>query len=155
MSQHPDIAESCKIAIDDIVLRNLFEGKVIHLSYSMITSYEYCSTKYYLEYVKRVKLRPEPLYFKKGKALHKAAQNLYSKPQSVISSPTLKQHSWRGINDRIDIMHLNNAFRLMVENRWGDDWEVAGIERPFMLSIHEDLPPFFGIIDLVLRKGDS
>ena len=24
-----------------------------------------------------------------------------------------------------------------------------------MLSIHEDLPPFFGIIDLVLRKGDS
>ena len=49
-------------------------------------------------------------------------------------------------------MHLNNAFRLMVENRWGDDWEVAGIEQPFMLSIHEDLHLFLELLTLCCEK---
>jgi CRISPR/Cas system-associated exonuclease Cas4 (RecB family) len=117
----------------------------------MISSYEACPQKYYLEYIKQVKLRPEPTYFVKGRALHSAAQNLYSRR----SSTSLKKHVLRRIRETNDKKHLENAFDLMIKNRWDDEWGVIDVERPFVMQIHEELPPFFGIIDLVLRNGNQ
>lgn len=131
----------------------LVSSRISHLSYSMISSYESCPQKYYLEYVKQVKLRPEPLYFTKGKALHSAAQKLYSRGTAISTPSPLRKKDLRGIREYGDIKHIENAFDLMIKNRWADEWEVVDVERPFVMQLHVELPPFFGIIDLVLRNG--
>jgi CRISPR/Cas system-associated exonuclease Cas4 (RecB family) len=133
----------------------LVSTRIPHLSYSMISSYESCPQKYYLEYVKQVKLRPEPLYFAKGKALHTAAKNLYSRGLATGIPISFWNKMVHGVRETKDKKHLENAFNLMVKNRWDIEWEVIDIERPFVMQIHEELPPFFGIIDLVIRKGNQ
>lgn len=133
----------------------LVSSRIPHLSYSMISSYETCPQKYYLEYVKQVKLRPEPLYFKKGKALHSAAQDMYSRETTTGTPISIRKKMLRGIKEAKDIKHIENAFDLLIKNRWNDEWKVVDIERPFALQLHEELPPLFGIIDLVLRNDDQ
>ncbi|MFH0960847.1 MAG: PD-(D/E)XK nuclease family protein [Pseudomonadota bacterium] len=139
----------------DKIGSTLISSRIPHLSYSMISSFEACPQKYYLEYVERVKLHPAPLYFAKGNALHSAAQNLYSR-KSVTGLPiTLKKKMLRGIKETKDIRHIKNAFELMMKNRWEGQWQVLDTERPFVMQIQEELPPFFGIIDLILKNGDQ
>lgn len=126
-----------------------------HLSYSMISSYEACPKKYYLEYVDQVKLQPTPAYFLKGRALHIAAQYMYSRKEVTGIPTSIRIKLLRGIKETKDIKHIENAFDLMEQNRWDNEWKVVDIERAFVMQIHEELPPLFGIIDLVLRNGDQ
>jgi hypothetical protein len=121
----------------------------------MISSYESCPQKYYLKYIKQIKLRPKPLYFAKGEALHSAARNLYSGGLAAGKPTSLRKKDLRGIRKTEDIKHIENAFALMTKNRWSDEWLIVDVERPFVMQLHEDLPPFFGIIDLVLRNGNQ
>ncbi len=48
-----------------------------YLSFSKISTVEFCPQRYLLEYVERVKLRPEPGYFVKGRLFHEAAAKLH------------------------------------------------------------------------------
>jgi hypothetical protein len=44
-------------------VRRLGKGKLPHLSYSKIVSHEYCPQKYFLEYVRKLRIKLEPSYF--------------------------------------------------------------------------------------------
>jgi CRISPR/Cas system-associated exonuclease Cas4 (RecB family) len=57
-----------------------------------------------------------------------------------------RQH--RGEEDR---QHLRNAAQLLVDNAM-TDWEVLGVERPFVLPLGRGLPPCIGVVDLIVRK---
>ena len=158
MSRKNQLADIRRIINDnkgdtDGTIKALLSSKIPHLSYSRVSTYEFCPRAYYLEYVRQVRLVPEPEYFRKGKVFHRAAQRLYSSvPPSSARSP-LNGNSLRGVKKAEDKRHLRNAVALMLENKWGPEWEIVGVERPLVMSLHEELPPFFGIIDLVLKKG--
>ena len=134
-------------------IKALLSSRIPHLSYSRVSTFEFCPRAYYLEYVQHVRLVPEPEYFKKGRVFHRAAQRMYSKAPGSSARPPLNGNSLRGLTKPEDKRHLRNAVAVMVENRWGPDWEIVGVECPLVMSLHDELPPLFGVIDLVLKKG--
>lgn len=133
-------------------MRSLDREGVPYLSYSKITSLEFCPYRYYLEYVAGVKLRPEPSYFVKGRTFHKAADRLYrtiARGRQLDTGelePLIQKH-----RDEDDQRHLRNAVQLLAQNVMAG-WDVVGVEEPFILSLGPNLPPCIGIVDLVLRK---
>ena len=137
--------------------RMLRENKVPFISYRMISSLEFCKAKYYLEYVKRVKLDPEPAYFIKGRAFHEAAAVAYSalKAGSEVDRDevfeALKQLESEDEKTRL---HLANAVQLMLDELVRDR-EVVAVEQPFAMLISDELPVFVGIIDLICRSGKN
>jgi len=139
----------------DKIFKTLLSNKIPHLSYSMIASFEFCAQKYFLQYVKQVRVHPEPVYFIKGTTFHNAAQKLYLKKGTKNKTPLLNKSMLRKIKDVEHVKHIENAVSLLIQNKWGDEWSVVDVERPFVMQIHKDLPPFFGIIDLVLSKGNQ
>lgn len=136
-------------------MRALDDGQVPYLSYSKITSVEFCPYRYYLEYVAGIRLRPEPSYFVKGRTFHKAADGVYrriarSRKLDVVElEPLIRKHRHED-----DQQHLRNAVQLLVQNVMAG-WNVLGVEEPFVLSMGSNLPPCIGIVDLVLRKDDT
>jgi len=136
-------------------MRSLDRERVAYLSYSKINSVEFCPYRYYLEYVAGVRLRPEPSYFAKGRTFHKAADRVYramargAKLEASVLEPLIRKHK-----DEEDQRHLRNAVRLLIENAM-TGWEVAAVEEPFVLSLGSHLPPCIGVVDLVLRKGNT
>ena len=135
-------------------VKQLDRGAAPYLSYSKITSVEFCPYRYYLEYVKRIRLRPEPVYFTKGRTFHKAADRLY---RAVARGATVREDALERLickhDDETDRQHLRNAVALLRENAMAD-WEVLGVEQPFVLSLTPDLPPCIGVVDLILRRED-
>lgn len=132
--------------------RRLDRDGVPYLSYSKITSVEFCPYRYHLEYVQRVRLRPEPTYFVKGRIFHKAAAKVYlalarGEPARAGTIDRLVEAN----DDESDRQHLRNAVELLRQNALAD-WEVVAVEQPFVLSLGRGLPPCLGVIDLILRK---
>jgi len=61
------------------------------------------------------------------------------------------------IDKHLDVghgIHLRNAVTLLVDNVCPSH-EVVAIEKPFVMSLGKNLPPLVGVIDLILRKGDT
>jgi len=133
-------------------MKQLDKDKVPYLSYSKISCVETCEYRYFLEYVKGVKVR-EPLYFKKGKIFHQTASMVHRQ----LAKGKLNRKPIVRLVDRHfayeDNRHLQNAIELLVQNVHSG-FKLVATELPFVLSLGRDLPPLIGIIDLLLSKGD-
>lgn len=134
--------------------RHLDAQGIPYLSFSKIASVEFCPYSYYLEYVKRMRLRPQPDYLVKGSLFHAAAAKAYRlvrRGQAInmasldqfVEAQAAQQHQDR----------LRNAIRLAVDHVF-HGWELVDVEQPFVLSLGSSLPPCVGVVDLILRQGD-
>jgi hypothetical protein len=133
-------------------VRDLNRRGTRYLAYSQVSSLEFCPYRYFLEFVKRVRLRPQPDYFVKGHLFHSVASKYYTglarnRPVSVQAL-----HSVIDRRGREDGHHLKNAITLAVQHAH-TGWEVVGVEQPFVLSLGKALPPCVVVIDLLLRQG--
>jgi len=128
---------------------------VAYLSFSKISTVEFCPQRYLLEYVEGVKLRPEPKYFVKGRLFHEAAAKLHrARMRNRRMSLDQLVKSVERRMDEDDANHIRNAIDLM-QREVDVDWDVVAVEEPFVLDMGPDLPPCLGIVDLVLRKSDE
>lgn len=140
----------------DAFVKELRTRHVPHLSFSSLTTVEACPFRYYLEYIKGVALDPPPQYFIKGKLFHQLASQYYHSlgGNSILDGEDLcamvDQMALPGEQARV---HLENAARMLVDSSW-KNWEVMGVEAPFVMLLAPDLPPCVGVIDLILRQGD-
>ena len=121
--------------------------RIPHLSFSQVSTVEACPYRYYLQYVRGIEPEPVPDYFTKGKLLHQLIARDYSnghdgRPPAYEDEVALR---FSGEN----MAHLLNALELHRENAWRGA-EVLGVEHPFVMRVHESLPPLVGVIDLVL-----
>lgn len=133
-------------------VRDLDRRGTRYLAFTKVGSLEFCLYQYYLQFVKRVRLRPEPAYFVKGRIFHEAAAKYYralarTRPLSVEAL-----HAFIDRHDHPEGHHLKNAVQLAVQNAYSG-WEVVGVEQAFVLALGGNLPPCVGVIDLVLRQG--
>lgn len=134
--------------------RMLDRQGVRYLSFSKVSSLEFCPQRYWLEYVERVRLRPEPGYFVKGRLLHEAAAKLHR--ARALGRTVTVDRLRRPIERRLEAMdaqHLLNALEVM-QKQLEHDWEVVGVEEGFVLDLGPEMPPMLGVIDLVVRQGD-
>lgn len=125
---------------------------ISHLSFSQITTVEFCEYRYYLQYVKLVDPSPTPDYFTKGKLLHWAVASYYESIAREVEYPLERiletfDREYQGESQR----HLHNAVAVHLDNRW-QDCSVIAVEKPFVMTLDPDLPPCVGVIDLILRK---
>lgn len=134
-------------------IRELDRRGVSYVSYSQVSALEFCRYRYFLQYVKRLQLRPQPDYFVKGHIFHEAAAKYYRGLARGRHVTIDLLHSSIDRHGRNDGHHLKNALTLAIQNAHSG-WEVIGVEEPFVLSIGRRLPPCVGVIDLVLRKGN-
>lgn len=122
------------------------------MSFSQVTTVEFCRRRYYLEYVALVEPDPIPQYFTKGKLLHQAIAASYEQaarqqpldrdiPLSVVAQA--EQEDMK--------THLRNAVEVHLDNFW-TCCDVLGVETPFVMELDQDLPPCVGVIDLVLQR---
>lgn len=124
------------------------------LSFSKVSTLESCEYRYLLEYVERVKLRPQPEYFAKGGLFHQAMARHYREMRRGRRAKFETHCRFIDRNWDDDPPHLKNAIRVAVDNLWRDG-EVEAVEEPFVLDLGEDLPPLLGIVDLVIKDGDA
>jgi len=125
-----------------------------HISFSQITTVEFCDRRYFLQYIEQVDPEPTPDYFVKGKLLHQLLASTYKKAASqqeinVDEHFQLIDRNYQGANHT----HLKNAVLVYLENIW-QGCQVIAIEEPFAMSIHTQLPPCVGVIDLILKQDD-
>ena len=130
----------------------LRKNKIPHLSYTSISSIDSCPYRYYLTYIKCVELDPTPLYFIKGKVFHEYAAAKYKICMEEGFTSTYNSRLYLpGTLDEDHKTHIKNATTVLNKNIW-ENWEIIGIERPFVFSISDDIPPIVGVIDLLLEK---
>jgi hypothetical protein len=134
-------------------VHQLDEDGVRYLSFSKVNTVESCQQRYLLEYVKRVAFK-EPSYYRKGSLFHRAASLAYRNlAGGRLNLKPIERQARRHFGDQ-GASHIQNAIRLLVENAPGNH-EVVATELPFVLSLGGRLPPLIGVIDLLLRKGDT
>jgi len=132
--------------------RMLDAEAIAYLSFSKITTMDFCPYAYYLEYIKKIVVRPQPDYFIKGHLFHEAAARAYRamrRGREVDAAGLKRFITSRARSEHHD--HLHNAVSLAIDNAH-IGWEVVGIEQPFVLSLGPSLPPCLGVVDLILRK---
>ena len=126
-----------------------------YLSYSQITTVEFCQQRYSLQYILHRQPEPLPDYFSKGKLLHQLIAHDY---QAQMQGDTLSLDDLVAQlheNDlQCDTQHLLNALHLHQQQRWQHQ-RVLAVEHPFVFAPADDLPPLVGVIDLILQDGDS
>jgi hypothetical protein len=126
-----------------------------HLSFSQITTVEFCEYRYYLQYIEMEALDPLPDYFTKGTLLHQLIADTYGLIQSGSDNGDIPPE--RRISSKFhgdNMRHLLNAFRVHRANLW-DGFEVVAVEHPFMMMVDDELPPMVGVIDLVLKQNGN
>jgi CRISPR/Cas system-associated exonuclease Cas4 (RecB family) len=138
----------------DLFARTLKLNHIPHISFSQITSIEFCPYQYYLQYIQLLDPKPVPLYFEKGKLLHKIIASSYGRAS---------RHEQVSIHEYFDLvdmhftgehnLHLKNAIRIHLANIW-ENYELIAVEQPFVMSIDPELPPCVGVIDLILKQDD-
>lgn len=77
----------------DRFAETLRHQQIAHLSFSQITTVEFCQYRYYLQYVDLVEPTPTPDYFTKGKLLHWAIASYYEAlavKRSILSTKSIK-----------------------------------------------------------------
>lgn len=130
--------------------------RIPHLSFSKITSVEFCEYRYFLQYVLLKDPIPTPDYFTKGKLMHEIIAESYKKAmfnRRVNLNEYIKKincHYSYGENHT----HLMNALTVHIENLW-QGYQVVAVEEPFVMGISSELPPCVGVIDLILNRGDE
>jgi hypothetical protein len=132
--------------------QTLKRRKIPHLSFSQVAAVEFCHQRYYLDYVKGVKLDPIPNYFIKGKMMHEFIASSY---ESLARNRKIKSASYsKTISKYYDDqhrVHLENAVQVHLDNIW-QNYEILGVEKPFVFLLNNELPPLVGVIDLLLKK---
>jgi len=133
-------------------VRDLDRHGTRYLAFTQVSSLEFCQYRYYLESVKRLRLRPQPDYFVKGHIFHAAVARYYLgiAKNRVLTIASL--HEFVDRHKRSDGHHLKNAISLAVQKAHVG-WEVVAVEEPFVLSLGKGMPPCIGVIDLILRQG--
>jgi predicted RecB family nuclease len=133
--------------------RQLDEDGVQYLSFSKLSELESCQYRYFLRYVEGVKVK-EPDYFVKGRVFHEAASLAYRQlAQAKVNLRPIERLANRHFDEE-SAGHIVNAVQLLIENAHRDH-EVVATELPFVLSLAQGMPPLVGVIDLLLRSGDT
>ncbi len=158
----PELSENLELIIQVIESLNgdsdqfadtLKRNHIPHISFSQITSVEFCPYKYYLEYVEMVELDPPPMYFTKGRLLHQIIAKSY---QKIDHHESLDIDEYDNLIDNqlwdVHNQHLKNAVRVHLDNLWSG-CQVIAVEKPFVMILDEALPPCVGIIDLILQQN--
>jgi CRISPR/Cas system-associated exonuclease Cas4 (RecB family) len=153
-------ADQIQVLIDqceddsDSFIEVLHQNKITHISFSQVYAFETCPRQYYLRYILGRDILPIPDYFVKGKALHRTIANAYRAfgegrdfCEDIIHYDGINRCSQAG-------NHLRNGYLTMCQNMLPSD-EVLGIEKPFVFLMEDDIPPVVGVIDLILRRGDT
>jgi len=128
---------------------------VPHLSFSQVSTLESCEYRWYLEYVRGVRPDPVPEYFIKGRLLHEALAGAYGHIRGEQPLAPAQYHAH--LHDHYQgasLHHLQNSMEVALQNLW-QDVAVRAVEHPFVMVLDERLPPFVGIIDLVLEGDDA
>lgn len=135
--------------------QTLRRKKIPHLSFSQVAAIEFCHQRYYLDYIEAVQLDPIPNYFIKGKLLHQFIASSYTKiaHKRKIDRRSYSKTITRYYDDHHGV-HLENAVQVHLENLW-QGYKIVGVEKPFVIAIDDELPPFVGVIDLLLKKGNE
>jgi hypothetical protein len=137
----------------DVFVGILRKEQIRHLSFSQITTLEFCERRYQLQYIEMQALEPTPTYFIKGKAMHEMIAETYRGMQNGNGSTTPVPNGH--IPDEMDLenkKHLTNAYLVHQDNLWMG-YTVAAVEHPFMMEMEDGLLPIVGVIDLVLRQN--
>jgi hypothetical protein len=143
----------------DLFVQALHGQHLTYLSYSQITTVEFCQQRYYLQYILDQQPDPIPDYFTKGKLLHQLIARGYQARIDEIEV-TLEElqdelHSQLNTsNISCDQVHLANALQVYQQHRWQGQ-RVLAIEHPFVLAFSDKLPPLVGVIDLVLQDKNT
>jgi len=139
----------------DRFAERLRRERIPHLSFSQVTTIEFCPRRYYLQYIKLKDIVPEPIYFIKGKLLHQLLAEYYL---SINNGGFSISSKWdRTLREQLDddhYIHLLNAFSVHQENAWCG-CNVVSVEHPFVMQIDTSLPPMVGVIDLILKRNGS
>lgn len=134
--------------------QTLRRKKIPHLSFSQVAAVELCHQRYYLNYVKEVKLKPGPNYFIKGKLMHQFIASSYKRIANERKvSPSTYLTAIHRVYRNEHRIHLENAVQVHLSNIW-QDHEILGVEQPFVFMVDRKLPPLVGVIDLLLRKDN-
>ena len=134
-------------------IRQLDEDGVPYLSFSKINAVESCQQQYLLEYVKRTKF-DEPGYYRKGTIFHRAASLAYHQlGNGGLNMKPIERLAQKHFDEE-ETAHILNAVKLLVDNAPANH-ELIATEMPFVLSLGSRMPPLIGVIDLLLRKGDT
>jgi ATP-dependent exoDNAse (exonuclease V) beta subunit len=123
------------------------------LSFSRVSTLEFCQQRYYLQYILHLDPEPLPDYFTKGKLLHQVIAVSYQRLRQGL--PHDEEESFKILDGTYcddNLLHLQNAARVHLQHLWREV-EVEAIETPFAMLIAEDLPPVIGVIDLILRQN--
>lgn len=139
----------------DGFVESLRRNQILHLSFSQISTVESCGFRYLLQYIEFQEPDPYPDYFQKGKVFHQIIARRYEHLRDNKTHDLNEDHTF--INDYYQgshCHHLRNAVTVMEDHIW-QDYQVESIEYPFVIILAPDLPPFVGVIDLVLRREDS
>lgn len=138
----------------DTFVERLHQCKLTHISFSQVYAFETCPRQYYLRYILGREITPVPEYFIKGKALHHTIANAYRAfsegrdfDEEIIHYDGVNRFSSAG-------NHLRNGYLTLRQNMLPSD-EVLGIEKPFVFLMEDEIPPVVGVIDLILRRGDT
>jgi hypothetical protein len=139
----------------DLFVAALHHQQLSYLSYSQITTVEFCQQRYYLQYILGQQPEPLPDYFTKGKLLHQLiAQSYLADINGAAVTLDELQAQLVETEEFCDQVHLANALALYQQHRWQVE-RVLAVELPFAILLAEDLPPLVGVIDLVLQDGGS
>lgn len=144
IAAHPDDSEG--------FVESLRSLRINHLSFSQIAAVESCEFRYLLQYVHEKELDPVPEYFVKGKIFHQIIADCYhhiKKGREV--SPSSYDKFFGKNSSGVNPIHLRNAVQVLEDHVWRDH-QVIAVEYPFVTMIDMDLPPFVGVIDLILRQ---
>jgi CRISPR/Cas system-associated exonuclease Cas4 (RecB family) len=160
-SNNPEQFDQIQIHIDkngkkSEPLRNiLINENIPYISYSQISSVEFCFQKYYLDYVEKHIIEPTPEYFVKGRFMHEIIAETYRKLKNneKIDWPEYLNKVDNEFDGKTQI-HLRNAVKVHSRNIWLG-YEIVGIEEPFVIYIDEGVPGCIGYIDLILKKNDE
>ncbi len=139
----------------DLFAETLRQQRIPHLSFSQITTVEFCRYRYYLQYIRLIDPQPLPDYFNKGKLLHQLIARTYQHLDAnrPIDLRDHFEEIGRYYHDERQT-HLENAVLVHLQNLWAD-CQIVAIEKPFAMIIDELLPPCVGVIDLILRQGNQ
>jgi hypothetical protein len=151
--QIQDLIDQCS-GDSDIFVNALHKSKISHISYSQVYSFETCPHQYYMRYILGKEIFPVPEYFIKGKALHRTIANAYKLikdgsdfDEEIIHYGEIDRFSQSG-------NHLHNGYLTFCQNIVSSI-EVVGIEKPFVFLLNNEIPPVVGVIDLILRRGNT
>lgn len=133
----------------------LREQHLVHLSFSQVSTLEFCPYRYYLQYILHQDPQPIPTYFTKGKLFHELLADSYQQQQDGhVLDESAASERIRTQFDEPDYAHLLNAFMVHQQHHWLD-LEVKAVEQPFVMQLAPDLPPMVGVIDLILEDGNQ